>query len=45
MSEWEIVKEKGNEEFKKGNFNAAMNLYSSAIGKYHYISLWVYMVI
>ena len=33
MSDWEVIKEKGNEEFKKKNFNAAINLYSAAIGK------------
>ncbi len=30
---WEILKEKGNEEFKKKNYNTAINLYSQAIGK------------
>jgi len=33
MSDWEILKEKGNEEFKKKNYNSAINLYTSAIGK------------
>ena len=31
MTEWEILKEKGNEEFKKKNYNSAINLYSHAI--------------
>ena len=30
--EWELLKEKGNEEFKKKNYNSAINLYSQAIG-------------
>jgi hypothetical protein len=30
---WEQIKEKGNEEFKKGNFNTAINFYTEAIGK------------
>jgi tetratricopeptide (TPR) repeat protein len=34
--EWEILKEKGNEEFKKKNYNAAISLYTDAIGKYFY---------
>lgn len=33
MSGWELLKEKGNEEFKKKNYNTAINLYSEAIGK------------
>ncbi len=36
MSGWEILKEKGNEEFKKKNYNTAINLYTEAIGK-HYL--------
>ncbi len=35
--EWEALKEKGNEEFKKKNYNSAINLYSQAIGKIKYI--------
>jgi DnaJ homolog subfamily C member 7 len=31
MTEWENLKEKGNEEFKKKNYNTAINLYSQAI--------------
>jgi len=31
--EWEILKDKGNEEFKKKNYNSAINIYSQAIGK------------
>jgi len=36
MSElsWSILKEKGNEEFKKGNFNIALDYYSQAIGMF-----------
>lgn len=34
MSDWEILKEKGNEEYKNKNYNSAINLYSDAIGKY-----------
>jgi hypothetical protein len=30
--EWEILKEKGNEEFKKKSYNTAINLYSQALG-------------
>jgi tetratricopeptide (TPR) repeat protein len=30
---WEILKEKGNEEYRKKNYNAAINLYTDAIGK------------
>ena len=33
MSDWETLKEKGNEEFKKKNYNSAINLYTGAIGK------------
>lgn len=29
---WEILKEKGNEEFKKKNYNIAIDIYSQAIG-------------
>jgi len=32
-NEWETLKEKGNEEFKKKNYNSAINVYSQAIGK------------
>lgn len=32
--DWEILKEKGNEEFKKKNYNTAINLYSQALGKF-----------
>jgi len=31
MNDWENLKEKGNEEFKKKNYNTAINLYSQAI--------------
>lgn len=31
--EWETLKERGNEEFKKKNYNAAISIYSDAIGK------------
>lgn len=31
-NEWETLKEKGNEEFKKKNYNSAINIYSQAIG-------------
>lgn len=30
---WESLKEKGNEEYKKKNYNAAINYYTTAIGK------------
>jgi hypothetical protein len=33
MSNWEVLKEKGNEEYKKKNYQAALRLYSDAIGK------------
>ena len=33
--DWEILKEKGNEEFKKKNYNTAINLYSQAIGNFN----------
>ncbi len=33
QEECETLKEKGNEEFKKQNYNAAISLYSDAIGK------------
>lgn len=33
MSNWEYLKEKGNEEYKNKNYNAAINYYSNAIGK------------
>jgi hypothetical protein len=32
-NEWEILKEKGNEEFHKKNYNAAISLYTDALGK------------
>jgi len=32
MNDWEILKEKGNEEYRKKNYNAAVNLYTQAIG-------------
>ena len=31
--DWEKLKEAGNEEFKKKNYNTAINLYAQAIGK------------
>ncbi len=31
MNDWESLKEKGNEEYKKKNYNAAINLYTQAI--------------
>jgi len=31
-NEWETLKEKGNEEFKKKNYNSAINVYTHAIG-------------
>jgi len=33
MSDWENLKEKGNDEYKKQNYQAALRLYSDAIGK------------
>jgi len=30
----ENYKNQGNDQFKKGNYSAAVNLYSDAIGKY-----------
>jgi hypothetical protein len=33
--EWEILKEKGNEEFRKKNYNAAISHYTDALGKYN----------
>ena len=33
MSDWENLKEKGNDEYKKKNYQAALRLYSDAIGK------------
>lgn len=30
---WEIIKEKGNEEFRKKNYNTAVNLYTEALSK------------
>lgn len=32
--DWESLKEKGNEEFKKQNYNASISFYSEAIGEY-----------
>lgn len=32
MSNWETLKERGNEEYKKKNYNTAINLYTEAIG-------------
>jgi hypothetical protein len=34
MEDWESLKEKGNEEFRKKNYNAAISLYTDAIGNY-----------
>ena len=31
MNDWEILKEKGNDEYKKKNYNTAINLYTQAI--------------
>jgi hypothetical protein len=31
--EWEVLKDKGNEEYRKKNYNSAIALYSDAIGK------------
>lgn len=31
MNDWESLKERGNDEYKKKNYNAAVNLYSQAI--------------
>jgi hypothetical protein len=36
-NEWEILKEKGNEEFRKKHYNEAINLYTEAIGKHKLI--------
>ncbi len=33
MNDWESLKEKGNEEYKKKNYNTAINLYTQALGK------------
>ena len=32
MDDWESLKERGNEEFRKKNYNAAISLYTDAIG-------------
>jgi len=32
MSDWEALKEKGNDEYKKQNYNVAIKLYTDAIG-------------
>ena len=32
-SSWETLKEKGNDEFKKGNYSHAINYYNEAICK------------
>jgi hypothetical protein len=32
-NDWEKLKEKGNEEYKNKNYNAAIRYYSEAIGK------------
>lgn len=37
MSNWEKLKEKGNEAFKSKNYNAAVSIYSEAIGKYKFL--------
>ena len=34
-SGWQILKEKGNEEFKKKNYISAINMYSQALGKFN----------
>jgi hypothetical protein len=31
-NEWVVFKEKGNEEFRNKNYNAAISLYTDAIG-------------
>jgi hypothetical protein len=33
MSNWEVLKEKGNVEYKNKAYQAAINLYTQAIGK------------
>ena len=35
--EWETLKEKVNEEFKKKNYNTAINLYTQAIGNFKFL--------
>lgn len=32
-NKWEILKDKGNEEFRKQNFSSAISLYSDSISK------------
>ncbi len=34
---WEVLKEKGNEEFKKGNFSLAINHYTEALGNNNHL--------
>ena len=34
MSNWEQLKEKGNQEYKDKKYNSAINYYSDAIGKF-----------
>jgi len=38
MSNWEILKEKGNQEYKEKRYNSAINIYSDAIGTFHFLS-------
>jgi hypothetical protein len=35
--EWEVLKEKGNEEFRKKNYNASISHYTDALGKLLFI--------
>jgi tetratricopeptide (TPR) repeat protein len=38
-NKWEILKDKGNEEFRKQNFSSAISLYSESISKNKYLIL------
>jgi hypothetical protein len=35
MTDWETLKEKGNQEYKDKKYHSAISLYSDAIGKYY----------